>query len=239
MRLGVLLPHRAVVLESARRPPVEACWEVARRCDASGMDIWVGDSIVAKPRLEPLTTHAYCAAITTRARLGTAVLLPALRSAGHEVSRLVRRPPAQPDEIEWRPDSAEIDRTALEGADAVVIATRPEIGEATMRECVELGIKQVWMHRSYGQGSLIRSQLDPNSLKELTASLPTVVSGLKSGKVSPVKALWHKKLPDQNQVRRIYKEIESKDERLELNLYIVGESGEDEEGAMAEGSQES
>lgn len=43
------------------------------------MDVWVGDSIVAKPRLEPLTTLAYAAAITTRARLGTAILLPALR----------------------------------------------------------------------------------------------------------------------------------------------------------------
>jgi alkanesulfonate monooxygenase SsuD/methylene tetrahydromethanopterin reductase-like flavin-dependent oxidoreductase (luciferase family) len=79
MRLGVLLPHRAVVMQSARRPPVEECWRVARMCDAAGMDIWVGDSVVAKPRLEPLTTLAYCAAITTRARLGTAILLPALR----------------------------------------------------------------------------------------------------------------------------------------------------------------
>ena len=41
--------------------------------------VWVGDSIVAKPRLEPLTTLAYLAGITTRVRLGTAVLLPALR----------------------------------------------------------------------------------------------------------------------------------------------------------------
>jgi alkanesulfonate monooxygenase SsuD/methylene tetrahydromethanopterin reductase-like flavin-dependent oxidoreductase (luciferase family) len=79
MRLGVLLPHRAVVLQSVRRPPVDECWKVARMCDAVGMDLWVGDSIVAKPRLEPLTTLAYCAAITTRARLGTAILLPALR----------------------------------------------------------------------------------------------------------------------------------------------------------------
>ena len=79
MRLGVLLPHRAVVLQSARRPPVEECWTVARMCDEADMDLWVGDSIVAKPRLEPLTTLAYLAAITTRARLGTAVLLPALR----------------------------------------------------------------------------------------------------------------------------------------------------------------
>ena len=32
---------------------------------------------------------------------------------------------------------------------------------------------------------------------------------------------------------------ETKDERLELNLYIVGEQGEETEGAMAEGSGES
>jgi alkanesulfonate monooxygenase SsuD/methylene tetrahydromethanopterin reductase-like flavin-dependent oxidoreductase (luciferase family) len=79
MRIGMLLPHRAVVLASARRPPVEQCWAAARLCDQAGMDLWVGDSIVAKPRLEPLTTLAYCAAITRRARLGTAILLPALR----------------------------------------------------------------------------------------------------------------------------------------------------------------
>jgi alkanesulfonate monooxygenase SsuD/methylene tetrahydromethanopterin reductase-like flavin-dependent oxidoreductase (luciferase family) len=79
MRLGVLLPHRAVVLQSARRPAVEDCWRIARLCDEADMDIWVGDSIVAKPRLEPLTTLAYAAAITRRARLGTAILLPALR----------------------------------------------------------------------------------------------------------------------------------------------------------------
>src|SRR5881296_2405416 len=79
MRLGVLLPHRAVVLQSARRPPLEACWTVAHLCDEAGLDLWVGDSVVAKPRLEPLTTLAYLAGITSRVRLGTAVLLPALR----------------------------------------------------------------------------------------------------------------------------------------------------------------
>src|SRR5215468_4526584 len=52
MRLGVLLPHRAVVLQSARRPPLEVCWTVARMCDEAGLDLWVGDSVVAKPRLE-------------------------------------------------------------------------------------------------------------------------------------------------------------------------------------------
>lgn len=40
------------------------------------------------------------------------------------------------------------------GADAVVIATRPELAEATMSECAELGIRHVWMHRSFGEGSV-------------------------------------------------------------------------------------
>jgi uncharacterized protein len=33
------------------------------------------------------------------------------------------------------------------GVEAVVIGTRPEIAATTMRECAELGIKCVWMHR--------------------------------------------------------------------------------------------
>lgn len=40
------------------------------------------------------------------------------------------------------------------GVDAVVIATRPEVAEATMRECADLGITHVWMHRSFGAGSV-------------------------------------------------------------------------------------
>ena len=40
------------------------------------------------------------------------------------------------------------------GVDAVVIGTRPEIAEETMRECAELGITQVWMHRGPGAGSV-------------------------------------------------------------------------------------
>jgi predicted CoA-binding protein len=40
------------------------------------------------------------------------------------------------------------------GIDAVVIGTRPEVADETMRECAELGIKQVWMHRGPGAGSV-------------------------------------------------------------------------------------
>ena len=40
------------------------------------------------------------------------------------------------------------------GVEAVVIATAPQNAEGTMRACEELGITQVWMHRSYGSGSV-------------------------------------------------------------------------------------
>ena len=40
------------------------------------------------------------------------------------------------------------------GVDAVVIATRPEIADETMRECAGLGIRHVWMHRGPGAGSV-------------------------------------------------------------------------------------
>jgi len=80
LRIGVLIPTRGVVMESLRRPDVDMCWRMARLADEAGYDaVWVGDSIVAKPRLEAMTTLAYLAGITRRVRLGTAVLLPALR----------------------------------------------------------------------------------------------------------------------------------------------------------------
>jgi uncharacterized protein len=40
------------------------------------------------------------------------------------------------------------------GVEAVVIGTRPERARATMEECADLGIKDVWMHRSFGGGSV-------------------------------------------------------------------------------------
>lgn len=40
------------------------------------------------------------------------------------------------------------------GVGAVVIGTSPERAAATMRECAELGIEHVWMHRGPGAGSV-------------------------------------------------------------------------------------
>jgi predicted CoA-binding protein len=40
-----------------------------------------------------------------------------------------------------------------DGVDVVIIATRPEHAEGTIREAAQLGIKRIWMHRLFGAGS--------------------------------------------------------------------------------------
>jgi hypothetical protein len=40
------------------------------------------------------------------------------------------------------------------GVDGVVIATRPEAAAGLVEECGRLGITRVWMHRSFGGGSV-------------------------------------------------------------------------------------
>ena len=72
-----------------------------------------------------------------------------LRERGYEVFAV--NPNA--DEVEGDLCYADL-KSIPGGAQAVVIGTRPEIAEDTMRECAELGIKHVWMHRGPGTGSV-------------------------------------------------------------------------------------
>jgi uncharacterized protein len=72
-----------------------------------------------------------------------------LRERGYEV--LAVNPNA--DEVEGDPCYQDL-KSIPGGVQAVVIGTRPEIAEDTMRECAELGINQVWMHRGPGAGSV-------------------------------------------------------------------------------------
>jgi predicted CoA-binding protein len=72
-----------------------------------------------------------------------------LRDRGYEVFAV--NPNA--DEVEG--DTCYQDLKSIPGGvEAVVIGTRPEIAEDTMRECADLGIKHVWMHRGPGAGSV-------------------------------------------------------------------------------------
>jgi succinate dehydrogenase / fumarate reductase iron-sulfur subunit len=76
----------------------------------------------------------------------------------------------------------------------------------------------------------------PAGIKALIQSLPTAIRGIKTGKMRSLPKLIpgvHPKLPDgaQDEVKAIYEHAE--DHRQELNLYIKGEGGEEDEAAGA------
>src|SRR5262245_15896349 len=77
--IGYLLPTRERVM--AGRPEAASLLDLAARAKNLGFDsVWVGDSLMARPRHDPLTLLAAVAARTKKVWLGTAVFLPALRN---------------------------------------------------------------------------------------------------------------------------------------------------------------
>jgi len=86
---------------------------------------------------------------------GSNVVYKRLRDRGYEVFAVN----PNTDEVEGDRSYPDL-RSIPGGVDAVVIATRPGIAEQTMRECAELGIKHVWMHRGPGGGSVSQSAAD-------------------------------------------------------------------------------
>jgi predicted CoA-binding protein len=80
---------------------------------------------------------------------GSNVVYRRLRDRGYEVFAV--NPNA--DRVEGDPTYHDL-RSIPGGVEAVVIGTRPETAEATMRECADLGIEHVWMHRGPGAGSV-------------------------------------------------------------------------------------
>ena len=89
-RIGYLLPTRESIMEG--RPDAAPLLGLAERAEKLGYDsVWVGDSLLARPRHEPITLLAGVAGRTKRVALGTAVLLPALRNPvllAHQVATL-------------------------------------------------------------------------------------------------------------------------------------------------------
>jgi alkanesulfonate monooxygenase SsuD/methylene tetrahydromethanopterin reductase-like flavin-dependent oxidoreductase (luciferase family) len=78
-KLGYVLPTREFIMNG--RPEAAPLLDLAARAEALGYDsVWVGDSLVARPRHEPLTLLAAIAIRAPTVTLGTAVLLPVLRN---------------------------------------------------------------------------------------------------------------------------------------------------------------
>jgi predicted CoA-binding protein len=80
---------------------------------------------------------------------GANTVFKRLRDRGYEVFAIN----PNTDEVEGAHSYHDL-KSIPGGVDAVVIGTRPESADDTMRECAELGIKHVWMHRGPGAGSV-------------------------------------------------------------------------------------
>jgi alkanesulfonate monooxygenase SsuD/methylene tetrahydromethanopterin reductase-like flavin-dependent oxidoreductase (luciferase family) len=76
----------------AGRPHAKPLLELAERAGRLNFDsVWVGDSLLARPRHEPLTLLAAVASRLPNVNIGTAVLLPAMRNPvllAHQVATL-------------------------------------------------------------------------------------------------------------------------------------------------------
>ena len=80
---------------------------------------------------------------------GGNIVYTRLRDRGYEVAAI--NPNAT--EVEGDPCYPDL-RSVPGGVEAVVIATSAQHADATMREAVDLGVTDVWMHRSFGAGSV-------------------------------------------------------------------------------------
>jgi alkanesulfonate monooxygenase SsuD/methylene tetrahydromethanopterin reductase-like flavin-dependent oxidoreductase (luciferase family) len=89
-RIGYLLPTREQIMEG--RPEAGPLLRLAETAASLGFaSVWVGDSLTARPRHDPLTLLAAVAGRIPGLTVGTAVLLPILRNPvilAHQVATL-------------------------------------------------------------------------------------------------------------------------------------------------------
>ncbi len=72
-----------------------------------------------------------------------------LRASDHEVFAV------NPNTAEAEGDACYPDLKSIPGGvDAVMVATTPAVAETVVQECAEQGVTRVWMHRSFGGGSV-------------------------------------------------------------------------------------
>lgn len=73
--------------------------------------------------------------------------------------------PVNPNAHEVESDRCYPDLASLPGTiDGVVIATHPSVSVELVRQCAAIGIRQVWLHRLFGQGSV-----SPEAIEECKA----------------------------------------------------------------------
>src|SRR5690349_12146795 len=99
-------------------------------------------------------------AVTGSGGLIGSALVESLRGDGHDVVRLVRRPPQAPDEARWDPDGGGVDLDALAGVEGAVHLAGAGVGDHRWTDSYKRRIRD---SRVLGTRTLVRAlaSLDP------------------------------------------------------------------------------
>lgn len=99
-------------------------------------------------------------AITGASGLIGSALVPHLRSVGHEVVRLVRRPSSAADEVTWNPTAGTVDLDRLAGVEGVIHLAGAGVGDHRWTDDYK---REILDSRVDGTHTIVRamSQLDP------------------------------------------------------------------------------
>ena len=79
VKLGYLIPTREQIMR-AEHGTTHMINAAKKAADLGFDSLWVGDSLTARPRHDPITMLAALGTAVHQVELGTAVLLPALRN---------------------------------------------------------------------------------------------------------------------------------------------------------------
>lgn len=108
-------------------------------------------------------------AVTGASGLIGSALVPHLRSAGHEVVRLVRRPASADDEITWDPVRGTVDMTRLAGTDGVVNLAGAGVGDHRWTDAYKREIRDSRVQATRTIATAM-TQLDPRPRVLVSAS---------------------------------------------------------------------
>jgi predicted CoA-binding protein len=78
-----------------------------------------------------------------------------LRDAGYEAFP-VNPNAAEVEGVRCHPDVSSIPG----GVDGVIVATHPKVAARVVRDALDCGVRRIWFHRSFGQGSVSREAVE-------------------------------------------------------------------------------